>query len=277
MPIEFFNPLRNVAVAESAPVHELSNCAHLLGELVGLALRTVTACPMELNLRPAKVARRHELEKRRTFFVAAAACFILALLGWAAYYARAGQVLRQSTAQLQQKIDVMHTAEAQLNTLRKQTMALDAAAMPLITATNNRSFWPEILEELNSRLPKEDIWITELVPISNGQPVGVDPTRLAALKPSPTPTPANQRAKAPASGKPAGPAIDGLLIRGLYLYNAKQQEVVVDYFRNLVGSPFFNVDPNNQARAIKATIPNTKEWAYDYELHLDMSKPVPLP
>src|SRR5256885_3293982 len=70
LPIEFFNPLRNVAVADSAPVDEIMRSAHLLGELVGLALRSVTACPMELNLRPAKVARRNELGKRRAFFVA---------------------------------------------------------------------------------------------------------------------------------------------------------------------------------------------------------------
>jgi len=67
------------------------------------------------------------------------------------------------------------------------------------------------------------------------------------------------------------------LLRGLYLFNSKQQEVVVDYFKNLVGSPFFNVDPNNQARAIKSTIPNNKDWAFDYELRLDLKKPVKLP
>src|SRR6266851_5861425 len=43
LPIEFFNPLRNVAVADSAPVGMRARSAHLLGELVGLALRTVTA------------------------------------------------------------------------------------------------------------------------------------------------------------------------------------------------------------------------------------------
>src|SRR4029077_15695589 len=108
-------------------------------------LRGITACPMELNLRPAKVARRHELEKRRPFFVAAAACLILALLGWSAYYARAAQVMRNGTAQLQQKIDVMHAAETQLATLRKQTAGLDTVAGPLAAAINDRSFWPEIL------------------------------------------------------------------------------------------------------------------------------------
>ena len=50
--VEFFNPLRNVAVGESVAVEELASSAHMLGELVGLALRSTMACPMELNLRP---------------------------------------------------------------------------------------------------------------------------------------------------------------------------------------------------------------------------------
>ncbi len=71
--------------------------------------------------------------------------------------------------------------------------------------------------------------------------------------------------------------IDGLLVRGLYLYNPKQQEVVVDYFRNLVGSPYFAIDPKNQAKVIKPTTPNTTEWAFPYELRLDLKKPMKLP
>src|SRR5205814_775467 len=63
VPIEFFNPLRNVSVADASRVGEISQSAHLLGELVGLALRAATTCPMELNLRPAAVVRRQELER----------------------------------------------------------------------------------------------------------------------------------------------------------------------------------------------------------------------
>jgi hypothetical protein len=53
--------------------------------------------------------------------------------------------------------------------------------------------------------------------------------------------------------------------------------VVVDYFRNLASSPWFAIDLNNQAKAIKPTTPNNSEWAFPYELRLDLKKPVPLP
>src|SRR5579864_4418610 len=272
LPVEYFNPLRNVAVVPTAPVEELTRSAHLLGELVGLALRTAGDCPMSLNLRPAIVARRQELEKRRPFFVMAAAAVVLALLGWGFYYARASQVTAAAAEKIKNINAPMRAAETKIDKLRQQASALDAVSVPLVAAINDRFLWVQILEDLNSRLPKEDIWITELIPTSAGKPVGYDPKPSAEPAQAVAPAP-----RLPAKGPNAGPAIDGLLLRGLYLYNAKQQEVVVDYFRNLVGSPFFNVDPNNQARAIKSTIPNNTEWAFPYELHLDLKKPVQLP
>src|SRR5215831_7383602 len=181
VPIEFFNPLQNVTVSESRPnaTQDVARSAHLLGELVGLALRSVTVCPVELNLRPASVVRRHDLEKRRLFFIAAAACILLALLGWSAYYTRAAQVAQQTAQTIRQKNDTMHVAEGQLDKLKKQITALDNTATPLITAVNDRNFWPQILEQLNSRLPQSDIWITELAATSGGKLLGISEKRAA--------------------------------------------------------------------------------------------------
>src|SRR5947207_1948688 len=275
VPIEFFNPLRNVTVAHSAPVAELTHSAHLLGELVGLALRSVGSCPMELNLRPEVVVRRQELDKRRPFFVMAAAAIVLSLLGWGFYYTRAAQVARSGVEKVANINAPMHAAEGKIDQLRTRAASLDAIGVPLTTAINDRFFWAEVLEDLNARLPKEDIWITELVPLSAGKPIGVDEKRAAELSPANPQVPA--AARSTTKGPAGAAAIDGLLLRGLYLFNSKQQEVIVDYFRNLVGSPFFNVDPNNQAKVIKSTIPNNTDWAFHYELRLELKKPVKLP
>src|SRR5438094_4618516 len=134
---------------------------------------------MELNLLPRNVVRRQELERRQPFFIMAAACFILALLGWSAYYTRAAQVMRQSTRLLQQKTDTMRVAETLLDKLKKQAASLDSVATPLITAINVHNFWPEILAELNTRLPEADIWITELYATSGGKPLGTGEKHLA--------------------------------------------------------------------------------------------------
>jgi hypothetical protein len=270
LPIEFFNPLRNVTVASAAVAEQVSKSAHLLGELVGLALRSTTTCPMELNLAPASVVRARELTKRRPFLLLAAACFILGLLGWSGYYIRAAYVERHAVERLQEKVDAMRAVETRMTTLRRQIAGLDSVATPLATSTGERNFWPALLEDLNARLPKQDIWITELVPTSGGKPVGVSEAERAKFTAAPSSSPTANR-------PPSEPAIDGIFVRGLYLFNPKQQEVVVDYFRNLIKSPFFKIDPNNQSRVIKPTTPNNTDWAFPYELHLDLRTPMKLP
>src|SRR5205809_2454143 len=272
LPVEFFNPLQNVSVSGSVP--QAARSAHLLGELVGLALRSVAVCPMKLNLLPASVVRRQDLEKRQPFFIAAAACILLALLGWSAYYTRAAQVARQTAQAMRQKNDSMHGAEAQLDKLKKQITALDNIATPLITAVNDRNFWPQILEDLNTRLPEADIWITELAATSGGKLLGAPEKRAGETTPVPTLTVAGSPAK---GGAAAGKGIDGNLVRGLYLYNPKQPEIVVDYLRNLAKSPFSVIDPKIPERVIKSScVPSDIEWAFLYARQLPSRKPVKL-
>ena len=187
LPIEFFNPLRNVAVSEAASASGVAQSAHLLGELVGLALRSVTVCPMELSLLPANVVRRQELGRRRPFFIAAAACVILAMLGWSVYYTRAAQVTRDTTQVIQEKNTSMRGAETQLDKLRKQIASLDGVATPLLAAINDRDFWPQILEDLNARLPEADIWITELGATSGGKLLGAGDKRAGQPASAPLP------------------------------------------------------------------------------------------
>jgi type IV pilus assembly protein PilM len=276
VPIEFFNPLQNVAVAESglSGMQDVARSAHLLGELVGVALRGVTLSPIELNLRPATVVRRQDLEKRQPFFIAAAACILLALLGWSAYYTRAAHVAQQTAQTLRQKNDTMRVAEGQLDKLKKQITALDNTATPLITAVNDRNFWPQILEQLNSRLPKSDIWITELAATSGGKLLGVSEKRAAENAATPSPAPAAGVATTSATAA----AIDGINIRGLYLWNPKQQEIVVDYLRNLANSPLFAIDVKTPERFVKSNlVPNDSDWAFPFELQLTLRKPVKLP
>jgi hypothetical protein len=72
--------------------------------------------------------------------------------------------------------------------------------------------------------------------------------------------------------------MDGVYVRGLYLYNPKQQEIVVDYLRNLATSPLFAVDAKKPERFIKSNaVPTETEWAFPFELQLTLRKPVKTP
>jgi len=168
---------------------------------------------------------------------------------------------------LQVEVDRMHGLEGRIASLRKQSAALTAETTPLLSAINDRGVWLRILDDLNARLPKEKIWITELAPTAGGKILdGPASAVINALG-------SNSTSTSGASGLNAGPMIDGIFVRGLYLSNPKQQEIVVDYFRNLLGSVIFEVDPNRQSEVIKPSMPTNTEWAYPYELRLKLRQP----
>ncbi len=276
LPIEFFNPLRNVSVADTIPVEEIAHSAHLLGELVGLALRSTMTCPMELNLRPTMVVRRQRLAERRPFLLLAAACFLLGILGWGFYFMRTASAEAAATDHLQDEVNRLRGMSGQLGKYRSEIDKLDAVATPLLTSINGRGGWLQIIDDLNARLPKENIWITELAPTVNGNVLGQSGPANNAAAPAPAATP--PPAPGPAAKKgPARSMIDGVFIKGLYLSNPKQQEIVVDYFRNLLDSKIFEVDANNQSQVIRPSTPTSTEWAYPYELRLKLRQPLYLP
>jgi len=140
----------------------------------------------------------------------------------------------------------------------------------LLSAINDRGAWLRVIDDLNARLPKEDIWITELAPTSGGRIVG------EAAPGAPVAPPPSRGHPAAGPGAPNIPMIDGVFVRGLYLFNPKQQEIVVDYFRNLLGSTVFEVDANRQSEVIKPSTPTNTEWAYPYELRLKLRQPFEL-
>ena len=85
IPIGYFNPFRNVEIASSIPREELAKCAHFFGEVVGLGLRKLTKCPLEVNLLPRSIRGRQQMEQKRPYLAGAALSLLLVPLCWWAY------------------------------------------------------------------------------------------------------------------------------------------------------------------------------------------------
>src|ERR1700722_7968664 len=69
IPVEYFNPLRNVQIDPSVNLEELARVAHSLGEVVGLGLRNLANCPVEMNLMPDSTLRWQAFNQKKPYFV----------------------------------------------------------------------------------------------------------------------------------------------------------------------------------------------------------------
>src|ERR1039457_5181034 len=69
VPVEYFNPFRNVQIDPSVNLEELARGAHSLGEGVGLGLRNLAHCPVELNLIPDSTRRWQTFNEKKPYFI----------------------------------------------------------------------------------------------------------------------------------------------------------------------------------------------------------------
>ena len=81
VPVEYFNPFRNVQIAPALNLEELSRVAHALGEVVGLGLRNLATCPVEMNLMPDSTLRWQSFDRKKPYLIAT--IFSLVLVAFA--------------------------------------------------------------------------------------------------------------------------------------------------------------------------------------------------
>ena len=70
VPVEYFNPFRNVQIDPAVNLEELARVAHSLGEVVGLGLRNLAHCPVELNLIPETTRRLQTFNEKKPYLIA---------------------------------------------------------------------------------------------------------------------------------------------------------------------------------------------------------------
>ena len=83
--VDYFNPFRNIEFDPTLDLEELSKYAHSFGEVVGLGLRDLAHCPVEMNLMPKSSIQRQEFAHKKPYLIASA--FSLALVVFALYLA----------------------------------------------------------------------------------------------------------------------------------------------------------------------------------------------
>jgi hypothetical protein len=59
-------------------------------------------------------------------------------------------------------------------------------------------------------------------------------------------------------------------LKGLYLSNPRQTQVVDDFMAKLGESKLYTVDKAD----FKRSVPNDMEWAYDFEIPLVLNNPI---
>ncbi len=272
LPVEFFNPLKNVLVDADADAERLGKEAHMMGELVGMGLRGLSSCPMELDLVPETVQKARELDARKPFFVTAG-LGVLALMAAAGFHFHRGSVLaEEQSAVVGADTATLGNFDDQIKDWENIQKQVDVKTEPFTDAVFGRIFWLSLFKDLNSRLGNDSLWITSLEPYSQGKPVTSE--LFGGLG---TSFERDEEDEDEDKGKKEKDLIDEILVKGLYREDAGS-DVVYAFFNRLKDSRYFELNEVEQSDVLQVDQGARGErWAWTFTLRLPFPETTRIP
>jgi type IV pilus assembly protein PilM len=148
LPVEYFNPFRNVQIDPAINLEELAGVAHSLGEVVGLGLRNVAQCPVEMNLMPKSSLQRQQFNQKKPYFAATLCSLVLVLLAYGWFYQQMTSLKDDAKGQITEKVEPLKQTEGRLRAEEGKLAQLKSESGQLTDWIGQRFFWADILTEL---------------------------------------------------------------------------------------------------------------------------------
>jgi type IV pilus assembly protein PilM len=267
---EYFNPFRNVEIDPGISREQLSECAHFFGEVVGLGLRKVAACPIEVNLLPNSLKSRQANAQKLPYFVAAAAASLfvpLCLWGFTANSTggKEGQIddLKRQIKQLEETKEMVKAENARYTEVEGRINQLEGVLYP-------RFMWLELLEALNKNVAD---YAADIV-ILNIEPITV-PT------PATAPVPPTAEGKRPPAGAPSVTTSSVVAIKITGTIRMDREPYKPTEVQNLYGAWFESLKTIDliQSTGIQETDTinvHPMQKKKDFTVQLPLKAPIPL-
>ncbi|MGH7951706.1 MAG: type IV pilus assembly protein PilM, partial [Limisphaerales bacterium] len=156
VPVEYFNPFRNVQIDPSLNLEELARVAHSLGEVVGLGLRNLANCPVELNLMPESTLRWQAFNEKKPYFIATILSFVLVAFAVGFLFNELAQSketqitkLQPTVQELQLKFDRFHRVYSRMQDAQRK-------AEQITSWMEDRYYWGDVLVQLRAALIRSE-------------------------------------------------------------------------------------------------------------------------
>jgi type IV pilus assembly protein PilM len=307
LPIDFFNPLGKVAIAKGVDTERLQREAHMMGELIGLGLRGIGKSTINIDLVPSAVEISRAADRRKPFLIAAAAVLIVGFAGWAVFESIAAGKSEDRARTMKETQENLSPIEAEIRGLLKKEQELSQVAKAYTEIEADHAVWFDLMGELRGAFASDSVWLTEMTPLYDYNPIRPVAPGAAKVAPHPVVKADFINAQAtgssiaeppvgqPAPGKPAPgkqkeaapPLANAILVKGFWRENPRSQNVVSDILDRLsanstaftfkakdTGGKIIDLKSEQILKSISSGANTEGDLSFPFELILPLSRPV---
>jgi type IV pilus assembly protein PilM len=190
VPVEYFNPLRNIQLDPAINLEELARVAHSLGEVVGLGLRNLAHCPVELNLMPESTLRWQSFNQKKPYFIATVFSLVMVIAAMGFLFEKLAVVKTEVLNKVKGDVGPEEVKEVKFKKAFGDLKKTQDEVNQIVTWMRDRYYWADVLSELRHVLIRVEqttktrlrtdagVWVDRLVtatPRTEGEAVpGLD-------------------------------------------------------------------------------------------------------
>ena len=289
VPVEFLNPVVGIEIGENVDLAELSSVGHLMATVVGLGLRKLPKCALQVNLLPPRVKTRQQFLRREPYMIASAAGVILLMTAWWVAAAKEAGIYDQKVGvELRPEVERLRRLEGELDDAKRVDDDVGGRLGQVAEVADRRVEWMRIVQALTDALP-QDLWITRLTP--SNVPLNPAPAGGEGMPPGgeAMPSPYGMMPGAPLGmmpGAPPGmmpgeggegaqmsPDLVALRIEGAVYLNPLEKEQLDLLFRNRLREMTDLFVPD-QTEIVEAPLPKPGDVTRSFRMVATLKEPI---
>ena len=184
-------------------LEELARVAHSLGEVVGLGLRNLAHCPVELNLMPETTRRWQTFNEKKPYLMFSVFSLVAVVGAMGLLFQNLAGVKQGELEVVTQKLEPLRSKQAEFNTAYEGLKNARANLDQLTSWMEDRYYWANVLSELRRVFIKTEQVSQEKLKTDTGVWIEYFLTMNARVEAKPFPTPGEENST-PVAVTPAG-------------------------------------------------------------------------
>ncbi len=159
--VSYLNPFKIVSLNNDIDVTELQEAAHIFPEVVGVGLRHIVECPVEVSLIPESLRKQQELSKKKPFLVGGCIAWLLILLIFVIVDMKKTVLFETTADEYQVDVDDLTKKKNDIKYYQTERSRNVNKFESVKRILDQRYIWSELYNELQLAKP-EDVWLVHV-------------------------------------------------------------------------------------------------------------------
>ena len=153
IPVGYLNTFGAITIAPNVDKEALQLVAPMFQELIGMSLRSITQCPIDISLLPRAIRAQRELNRKKPYFYVSAIGVVVCLAIFALGVTKLLDFEQRRISRTEEEVKKVNTKVTAINGMVSQLNSARGEFEEAVGMLKNRDLWTEMLRELQSITP----------------------------------------------------------------------------------------------------------------------------